>query len=51
MFGIPIPKEMDGRVLEEIFVPKSSKRVSSFLSEKERIRKKVRMLTYRSGRK
>jgi len=51
MFGIPIPKEMDGRVLEEIFVPKSSKRVSSFLSEKERIRKKVRMLTYRRGRK
>ena len=51
IFGLPIPKDMDGRVLTEIFEPDSefAKRVPKYvnpdyyekLSEKQRIKKKI----------
>lgn len=46
MFGIPIPKDMDGRVLNEIFKGELAMREIKYeeLSEKERIKRGIREL-------
>lgn len=51
MFGIPIPKDMDGRVLKEIFKGELAMREIGYedLQENEKIGKKIKVLKY-SGR-
>ena len=49
MFGIPIPRDMDGRVLKEIFKGELAMREIKYqeIDERNRIKKKLRELRRR----
>ena len=47
IFGIPIPKDMDGRVLKEIFEGELAMREVKYQEmEREKIRRRIRKLKY-----